>query len=403
MSFSVKFDDMFVERYTSVKRFGTSDSGYEYKITRHLGKVRLPGFEQLLSDDRIMTFRSFLKYRCRKKIVGSVPDEVLIRIFPGEYASYKLWHRSYKRIIKDKYTVLSQTSESPEKNLSRLKESISRTRRLIFEKACCNDWQHFITITISPEKGIDKFDRSEVVKSFCKWIKDRNRTDLKGKPPIKYLIIPEPHKSGEWHLHGLFMNIPSDELVINEYGYLDWLPVRKAFGFVSFGSKPDYSINFSAGTIKNLQATARYVTKYITKDLFNISNNLDSGVKSYYCSKGLNKSSELTKGQLIPYDADSFFECLADYCTEENINYSDWSNDYVEIFNTVSEYIADYVNGCILPVSELVALVLKKFYKLRSLRKDLFDDMRLLRKGVPLEFKKEAYPPCKQLRLDFSG
>ncbi len=173
---------------------------------------------------------------------------------------------------------------------TKLDSSISRSKRVILEKALCNPWDWFCTFTISQ----DKYDRKNLEvwrDSFTQWIRDQRKKGY----DIRYLIVPEMHKDGSWHAHGLFAGLTEDDLIkfrdmdkqgyrtpdgrrlprklINS-GYYNWLAYMEKFGFCSFGH------------IENPVAAGFYITKYITKDNDRMVKQV--GLHSYYSSKGLN-------------------------------------------------------------------------------------------------------------------
>lgn len=100
-------------------------------------------------------------------------------------------------------------------------------------------------------------------------------------------------------MHGLIKGIRPDDLRINEFGYLTWVSYENKFGFISMSA------------IKNLEATANYTKKYMTKD--KMRNVQELGQHMYYCSTGLNRSQLMFNG---------FARLSVDY---------DYANDYCSI------------------------------------------------------------------------
>ena len=72
----------------------------------------------------------------------------------------------------------------------------------------CNPWEYFVTLTIDPAK-YDRYNLKEFHKHNAQFVRDYNK---KHGAKIKYLIIPEQHKDGAWHEHGLFLGIPQSHL-----------------------------------------------------------------------------------------------------------------------------------------------------------------------------------------------
>lgn len=177
---------------------------------------------------------------------------------------------------------------------SKMDESIIRAKSKIYELAYCNPWNLFITLTLDPLL-YDRFNIEKWHKDLTKWIANYN---AKYGINIKFLLIPEQHKDGAWHIHGLLMGLPDDHLIKNHNGYSDWLPYRQKFGYCSIDR------------IKNHEAVSKYITKYISKNLKDCIKDINAHM--YYCSRGLRRSQILKKGTLtaisIPWDYEG------DYC-----------------------------------------------------------------------------------------
>lgn len=161
------------------------------------------------------------------------------------------------------------------KNNQKLKNNISRALTTCREIALSNDWQYFITLTLDPTK-YDRFD-------LCKWHKDLSvffrLYNRHFNCSIKYLLVPERHSNGAWHMHGLIAGIQDSSIVTNVNGYISWDEYCKRFGYCSLGS------------IKNSVAVSFYISKHLGKQLYNGVLDLNSHL--YYCSRGL------SRGQLV--------------------------------------------------------------------------------------------------------
>lgn len=113
-----------------------------------------------------------------------------------------------------------------------------------------NDFTHFLTITIDPKK-IDSFNVADVRKKLNNWLHDQVK-----RKGLKYVLIPEYHKSGRIHAHALVNDVfkLADSGKITKsgktiYNCLDW-----RYGFTTAIPLDD-----------NKMRVANYVTKYITK------------------------------------------------------------------------------------------------------------------------------------------
>lgn len=185
------------------------------------------------------------------------------------------------------------------RNEGKLLNSISRAKSIVRDYALCNDFDFFVTLTLSPEK-YDRKDLKKYISDLALWIRHYRQ---KWGTPLEYLLIPERHKDGAWHMHG-FIQGQIHDLTVNDNGYMDWYSYSKKFGWISL----DY--------IKNKEACAHYITKYITKNCERSVSEL--GAHMYYVSRGLVKPEEIL--QLDVYDY-----------ARLDMGTVDFSNDYCDI------------------------------------------------------------------------
>lgn len=220
----------------------------------------------------------------------------------------------------------SDKNKSPKNSINdkKLLNNITRARNTIFELAMCNDWDYFVTLTLSPEKlselGLDRFNLTEFYKFFVNWL---HKLPYK----VKYLLVPEQHKNGAWHFHGFMSGIDSDSLELfdgsdhlptyilnkidkNELIY-KWLPYDKKFGFCDFEF------------IKNQEKCSSYVTKYISKELYKSINNL--GMHCYYCSTGLKRAERILK-EKCTFDKDFEYDFTNEYVSVKILDKYDIEN-----------------------------------------------------------------------------
>lgn len=181
---------------------------------------------------------------------------------------------------------LSLKTKDVQKYDFKLDPAISRAKRVVLELALCNEWKYFATFTLDKTK-YDRNDLAKWHKHFLQWIRDqRKASGLK----IDFLLVPELHQDGAWHMHGLFSDI-SPVLVsfaqlaaegrqlpwkLISGDYYNWCSYEKKFGYCSFG------------VIRDRIATAFYCTKYLTKSV--CESTLAVGSHLYYPSRGLNRS-----------------------------------------------------------------------------------------------------------------
>lgn len=209
-----------------------------------------------------------------------LPDEKVV-----EYESVIAWDEEEKeymevRINPDKQciepfggTVASLLDEPKEVDKERsLKSSMNRTINRVYHLSRSNVWDWFFTLTFSPEK-VDSFDYECCVKALKSWIDTIRRSS----PDIKYILVPERHKSGRFHFHGLFANC--DNLSFVESGHFtnDGQPIFNV---------GKYKLGFSTATaVKDNEKVTKYISKYITKDLICVA----FGKKRYWASRNLDE------------------------------------------------------------------------------------------------------------------
>ena len=84
------------------------------------------------------------------------------------------------------------------KNPERAAEvSRTRARSKVRDIALCNPFTYFFTWTLSPDE-IDRYDAEVVKRKLTTFL--RNKTYRNG---FRYLLVPELHKDGAIHFHGL--------------------------------------------------------------------------------------------------------------------------------------------------------------------------------------------------------
>lgn len=227
-------------------------------------------------------------------------------VYECDVATLKQYREDYYRITLHRqirrtgYEAVDGEPERGRKNTAgnerKLSESLSRTRAAIFELALCNPWEWFVTLTLNPEYHNRK-DLKNYKKKLSTWIKNYNRLH---DTAIKYLLIPEQHKDGSWHMHGLIMGLPEEHL--HEFTEQERLPIKilieikrghKIYNWENYAKTFGY---ITITKIRHLESVSKYITKYITKDLNDTKIDLNDHL--YYCSQGLNRAKKLYQGPL---------------------------------------------------------------------------------------------------------
>lgn len=238
------------------------------------------------------------------------------------------------KIISFNYPVKQSGFEDREKKLIsrgvndyKLESSISRSKSIIYEYALCNDFDYFVTFTLNSKK-YDRENLSVFIKDLGQYIRNYRR---KYNKDIQYLFIPEKHKDGAWHMHGLIKGLDSSSLVeltidmklpytiLNELKkgnkIYDWIDYSQRFGYCTLSP------------VRDIESCAKYVMKYISKDL---AKNIDINNKCYYVSRGLKKAEVIKKGTLDKFLSSEYWSYSNDWVKIKNLNISDIDDGYLD-------------------------------------------------------------------------
>lgn len=185
-------------------------------------------------------------------------------------------HRKDKRLIVD--------------NDKKLDNNLIRSRQKIFDYAYNNEFNYFITLTIS-----SKFDRSDYI-SYMRRFYEIIKTMRSSCGKIEFLLVPEFHKDGiNVHFHGLlFAEDLKKEIYLN------------CNGFYSIKSLDTLGYN-SISPIKDNFNVSCYITKYVTKNKMNVAGKRQH---SYFKSNGLvlPKSEKIEKIiEIDKWDFENFY------------------------------------------------------------------------------------------------
>lgn len=217
----------------------------------------------------------------------------------------------------------SELKDNKKESFTKLDNNISRARSKIWEYAESNKFDYFITLTLDKKK-YDRYNLDKYIKDLSQYIRNNRRLH---KTDIQYLFIPETHKDGAWHIHGLINGVnPKDlraftkddflpykvrKLINQGRDILNWIPYAERFGYVT------------VERIHNRKAVAKYITKYINKDLG--SSVIDLCKHSYFVSRKLNQAETIKKGTFPTSLRKSLqFEFENDYVALLNMNHEQY-------------------------------------------------------------------------------
>lgn len=141
---------------------------------------------------------------------------------------------------------LPSDEEIERKKEESLRCSVSRSRNKIFRIALSGKFKYFATFTFNPS-FVNRYSYDDCCSILQGWLHR-----LVG---VQYLVVPEFHKDGAIHFHGLFSDIQGLYYV----GHFK-------IGDVFHCSSIDFGFH-SFVPIRSFIRVSRYITKYITKEL----------------------------------------------------------------------------------------------------------------------------------------
>lgn len=233
----------------------------------------------------------------------------------GIYAIYNTRIKKYANgSIKFKYTsydipkgyhnhIKSRGNKSTDDDLVYRKyKSLYQSKQNLIDLAYHNStkypWEYFITLTFNDKMSTDY---NIVSQKLIKWL-DLIRHQNLG---VRYIIVPEPHKSGRIHFHGIFANIPYLKLQearsprtnrkIKKNGCQIYNILNYKYGYTT------------CSKVKGQEQVSVYLSKYMTKNLIDLDYK-----KRYWSSKNLSRPDV----QYAYFDKDT----LKHYITNNNLD-----------------------------------------------------------------------------------
>lgn len=138
-------------------------------------------------------------------------------------------------------------------------------------------FEYFITLTFDFRKD-EVYSHEKAVEKLQNWIDNQKHQNKN----MTYILVPEFHKSGRLHFHGLVGNVPKWKLskAINPHTNK---PILK--NGIQIYNLDNYNIGFTTiSKIKSKEKVTCYISKYATKELITLKNK-----KRYWYSRNLKK------------------------------------------------------------------------------------------------------------------
>lgn len=222
----------------------------------------------------------------------------LKRVDYGEFVQYRIYDRPIckneeqkenkeqkQEVEKNDKTDKKDNKDTGQTNNNRSEQvSINRSIQTVYKYAQANTWQYFVTLTFKRDGKVNVYDYADCVKKLTVWLNNQRKkcTDF------KYLFVPEMHKDGAFHFHGLIANC--DGLTFSDSGRVAignkaYKRTQENQYFPTIYNMENWKYGWSTATaVVSSCKSASYICKYITKDLiqgigkrrrFYPSNNLD--------------------------------------------------------------------------------------------------------------------------------
>lgn len=205
-----------------------------------------------------------------------------------------------------------RTEEQKEESL---RVSMTRTKNMIYHIARSNVWEWFVTLTIAPSPKIDRYDFKECSEKVRKWF---NNLRSRKAPDLYYLIVPEQHKDGAWHFHGLLGGCAG----------LSFVDSGKKSGKEPIYNFENWKFGFSTATaVQDTSRVSSYISKYITKTLVQET----KGLRRYWTSANC-KRAEVEEYLLTGEDLKRYLDKLYEKMTwKKRLENGYYSIEYFEI------------------------------------------------------------------------
>lgn len=190
-----------------------------------------------------------------------------------EYVNFERnpFDNKLSRIVDDFEDVEKLEKENAER-------SYKRTIQQIYSISRCAIWDYFVTFTFNGEL-IDRYSFEECSKVIRQWLHNQRRN----APDLKYMIVPEKHKDGAFHFHGLLADV-------GDMKFVDSGKRTKDKKHIYNMSKWKYGFT-TAIKVYDTSGVSKYLAKYITKELcdltkgkhrYFVSNNLQEPIAELY-------------------------------------------------------------------------------------------------------------------------
>lgn len=265
---------------------------------------------------------------------------------------------------------------------------------MLLEYAICNEWDYFVTLTLDPKKVSDRSDLKAYHDKLMQWMKDQKKNRGFSRA---FLLVPERHKDGSWHLHGFLKLTPEEKATLSSFSDMDKAGYRvesgrrlpKKLRQSDYLYWPAYAKSFghgSLGPVRDSMAAAFYATKYISKDVG--SDVLPTGAPLYWASRGLQRSTVLgdfvNRADVVDFWLHNHYKHCATGFVAPNKEFLGWDT---ETASCIIEALDGVVGGSLFsPVNIYPSSLLPSEAEQEADRFDELDQMTFKLPSAPLFF-----------------
>lgn len=221
--------------------------------------------------------------------------------------------------VRDSEFVKLRDREEDQHYDTKLNEAFCRAKSMVLQYALCNEWDYFFTGTLDKAK-FNRYELDSFQKRLSQFIRDKRKAY---GTQLSFLLVPEQHKDGAWHMHGLISGIsslalrrfrPPEPQKLVDSNYLNWPDYMQKFGFCSLGP------------IRHPVATSFYISKYVSKELSRRGGAL--GKHLYFHSRPLNKA--VHESNVYAYNSGLDAVCVHDheFCKTGMVQNAPWYFPY---------------------------------------------------------------------------
>lgn len=168
-------------------------------------------------------------------------------------------------------------------------ENMKRAKQMVWDLARSNYFEWWVTLTVSPETGIDRYDYRAVAGALTAFTKHL------GKHVGRWIFVPDTHEDGAIHFHGLMAADVPMVRAVNPYTGEELFDKsgRPVYNI------PGYKLGFTSAVPLDgcYDAVVNYLTAYYTKNRKMI---VPKGCKRYWASRNLARPT--VDRALIPED-----------------------------------------------------------------------------------------------------